>query len=299
MTTHPNNPASAGWRIGDITVHRIEEVPLRGFGRWLLPQATPDVVAESGWLRPSYVDEDGQLLGSVQAFAVRSGDTRILVDSGVGNGKTRPFPAWDHLDTAFLDRLATAGFTPDNIDLVVNTHLHQDHVGWNARLDGDSWVPTFTRARYVSGRAEHDYWSGRDLKDDERAMFADSIDPVREAGQLDVVDVPEIGTEIAPGVRLLPAPGHTPGQIMVRLDSGDQSAVISADCLHHPIQLARTDMCATVDVDPAQATRTRQNLFAELAKSDAVLFGSHFDAPVAGQVREEGKAYRFVPVDAE
>ncbi|CDR06313.1 beta-lactamase domain protein [Streptomyces iranensis] len=290
---------SASWQIGEMTVHRIEEIPLRGFGRWLLPRATPDVVAESAWLRPSYVDDDGQLLGSVHAFAVELGDARILVDSGVGNGKSRPFPAWDHLSTPFLDRLAAVGFTPENVNVVVNTHLHQDHVGWNTRLVGDTWVPTFVNARYVCAQAEHGYWADRELKDDEREMFADSIDPLRGTGQLSPTDVPEAGTEIAPGVRLLPAPGHTPGQVMVRLDSAGHSAVISADCLHHPVQFAQTDMCATADVDPAQATRTRQNLFAELAKSDTVLFGSHFDAPVAGRVRDEGRAYRFVPVPGE
>lgn len=299
MTTPQKSPAAETWQIGKVTVHRIAEVPLRGFGRWLLPQATPDVVAESTWLSPFYVDDDGQLLGSVHAFAVQVGDTRVLVDAGVGNGKARPFPAWDHLSTPFLDRLAEAGFTPGNVDVVINTHLHQDHVGWNTRLDGDRWVPTFTNARYVSAQAEYDYWGGVELEPDQREMFTDSIDPVREAGLLDPVDVPDAGVEVAPGVTIVPAPGHTPGQVMVRLDGGDRTAVISADCLHHPVQFARTAMCATVDVDAEQATRTRRALFADLAGTDSVLFGSHFDAPSAGLVRKDGDHYRFLPVELD
>ncbi|MEU1478315.1 MBL fold metallo-hydrolase [Streptomyces sp. NPDC005760] len=297
MTMPQHTAMTKSWRIGEMTVHQVAEVPLRGFGRWLLPQATPEVVAETPWLHPSYADAEGQLLGSVNAFAVEIGGRRVLVDTAVGNDKSRPFPAWDHLTTPFMEALAAVGFTPENVDLVINTHFHADHVGWNTRLVGDTWQPTFTNARYVSSQAEHDYWAGIELSDDEREMFQDSIEPVRASGRLTPVEVPADGTVVTPGVRLLPAPGHTPGQSLVRLESGGRSAVISADCMHHPVQFVRTAMCSTVDVDPDQATRTRQALFSELAKDDTVLFGSHFDGTVAGLVQRDGDSYRFSPVD--
>ncbi|MGN5376916.1 hypothetical protein ACQ4WX_02625 [Streptomyces lasalocidi] len=136
-----------------------------------------------------------------------------------------------------------------------------------------------------------------ELDDDQRNMFADSIDPIRDSGQLIAMDVPADGVEVASGVRMLPAPGHTPGQTLVRLESGGRSAVISADCLHHPVQFAQTGMCSTADADAEQATRTRRALFSELAKNDTILFGNHFDGTVAGIVRTDGDAYRFSPVE--
>jgi glyoxylase-like metal-dependent hydrolase (beta-lactamase superfamily II) len=293
--------SAAWWTVGEVVIHRIDEVLLPPeTGPWLLPTATPDLVAQAPWLTPDFAHTDGYLHLAVHSFAVRIADLRVLVDTGVGNGKVRANPAWHNLDTPYLARLHAAEFSPACVDLVIMTHLHMDHVGWNTCRDGHGdWVPTFPNARYLASRAEDDYWSGVDMAAARRQMFADSVQPVRDAGQLDLVEVPPAGVEVAPGLRLLATPGHTPGQVAIRLTSAGRTAVISGDFLHHPVQLSHPAVRSSADVDPDLAARTRRALLAELADTDTLLLGSHFPPPTAGLVRTDGNAYRLLPVPAQ
>ncbi|ARZ71831.1 beta-lactamase [Streptomyces albireticuli] len=300
-TTQPTEPAPAGtaarWTVGDITVHRVDEIPLPPeTGPWLLPAATPDVVTGHGWLRPDFAGRDGVLRIDSHSFALVVGGLRVLVDTGVGNGKTRANPAWHDLRTDYLARLADAGFTPGNVDLVVLTHLHADHVGWNTRKTGGVWVPTFPNARYLTSKAEYDFWAAYDMDEARRAMFLDSVVPVEEAGLLDLVDVPEEGIDVADGLRLVPAPGHTPGQVVVQLSSAGETALITGDSVHHPVQLARPGIGSCVDIDPVRAEATRRALLARLAGTGALVLGTHFPAPTAGRVVAEGDGYRLEAV---
>ncbi|ARX88865.1 beta-lactamase [Streptomyces alboflavus] len=255
-----------------------------GTGPWLLPAATPDIVADTPWLRPDFADDAGTLRLSSHSFAITLGGRRVLVDTGIGNGKERANPAWHDLDTDYLDRLTRAGFAPESVDLVVLTHLHADHVGWNTRLTDGSWVPTFPNARYLTTRTEWSHWAAADMEAPRRQMFRDSVHPIRDAGLLDLVDVSAGPVEVAPGLRLLPAPGHTPGQVAVELRGDDRTALITGDAVHHPVQLARPDIGSCVDIDPALAERTRRALLASVADTDTLLLGSHFAAPTAGRV---------------
>ncbi|MER5726768.1 MBL fold metallo-hydrolase [Streptomyces sp. NPDC002138] len=285
------------WQIGDIAVHRIDELTLPpATGPWLLPDATPETVAGIDWLRPSFAGPDHGLRLAVHTFALEIAGLRVLVDTGVGNGKTRANPAWNDLDTDYLARLTAAGFAPEDVDYVILTHLHADHVGWNTRTGPDgTWRPTFPRARYLTARAEDAYWSGAEMEESRRLMLDDSVEPLRAGGQLDLVDVAEEGTEVLPGLTLIPTPGHTPGQIAVALDSGGHHAVITGDCVHHPVQLADPAICSCVDIDPAAAVRTRTRLLERIADTDTLLLGSHFPPPTAGFVRRDGDAFRLVP----
>ncbi|MFG2226686.1 MBL fold metallo-hydrolase [Streptomyces sp. NPDC048644] len=298
MPSSPNTPDSAPtWAVGDLRVHRIDEVALPPqTGPWLLPDATPDAVRLAPWLHPDFAGPEGALRLASHSFAIDADGLRILVDTGIGNGKTRANPAWHQLDTDYLGRLTAAGFPPESIDLVVLTHLHTDHVGWNTRADGGTWVPTFPNARYLTARAEWDHWAHADLDEPRAQMFRDSVHPVREAGLLDLIDVPDAGTEVAPGISLLPTPGHTPGQVAVQLRSRGRSAVITGDCIHHPVQLRHPGITSCVDTDPARAVRSRRTLLDALAGTDTLLLGSHFPAPTAGLVTPEGTAYRLTPV---
>ncbi|WP_328374774.1 MBL fold metallo-hydrolase [Streptomyces sp. NBC_00440] len=283
------------WSVGDLTVRRIDEVRLPApTGPWLLPGATPEVVAQAPWLQPDFADHDGILRLASHSFAFEVNGMRVLVDTGIGNGKQRANPAWDNLDTRYLERLTGAGFAPETVDLVILTHLHTDHVGWNTRSDGASWVPTFPHARYVSARAEWDYWAGADMEEARRQMFRDSVDPVEEAGLLDLVHVPYEGAVIAPGVRLLPTPGHTPGQVAVELRSQGEAALITGDCIHHPVQMLDPNLGSCVDIDPELAVRTRQRILGSLAGTRTLLLGSHFPPPTAGHVVAQGDSYRLV-----
>ncbi|MEU1486902.1 MBL fold metallo-hydrolase [Streptomyces sp. NPDC005752] len=284
------------WSVGDVAIRRVDEIHLPPqTGPWLLPGAGPEVVARAHWLRPDFADEQSVLRLASHSFAVEVNGLRVLVDTGIGNGKQRANPAWHNLDTDYLGRLTQAGFAPETVDLVVLTHLHTDHVGWNTRERGDSWVPTFPNARYLATRTEWDYWAGVDMDEARCQMFRDSVHPIRDAGLFDLVDVPAEGTEIVPGVRLLPTPGHTPGQVAVEVRSHGESALITGDCIHHPVQLAHPGLGSCVDIDTGEAATTRQRILRSLSGTRTLLLGSHFPPPTGGRVVPQDNAYRLVP----
>ncbi|MBH5338795.1 MBL fold metallo-hydrolase [Streptomyces pactum] len=287
------------WTVGEVTVHRIDEIPLPPqTGPWLLPDATPGVVAGQDWLHPHFADADGVLRLNSHSFALVIDGLRVLVDTGIGNGKQRANPAWHDLHTDYPERLTAAGFPPEAVDLVVLTHLHADHVGWNTRQVDGAWIPTFPAARYLTARTEREFWTGYAMDEARRQMFRDSVIPIERAGLLDLVDVPADGTQILPGLRLLPTPGHTPGHVAVELTSRGETALITGDCLHHPVQLAHPAIGACVDIDPQQAEATRRTLLASLAGTDTLLLGTHFAPPTAGRVVAHEDAYRLLPVPA-
>ncbi|MEU0244398.1 MBL fold metallo-hydrolase [Streptomyces sp. NPDC006235] len=290
----------ASWTVGDIPVQRIDEIPLPpAIGAWLLPDATPEVVAGQDWLRPHFADDEGVLRADSHSFAFTAGGLRVLVDTGIGNGKERADPAWHDLDTDYLQRLTAAGFPPDSVDLVILTHLHADHVGWNTREVNGAWVPTFPNARYLTSRTEREFWAGYAMDEARRQMFRDSVIPVEEAGLLDLLDVPAEGLDVVPGLRLVPTPGHTPGHVAVELTSRGRTALITGDCLHHPVQLAHPGIGACVDIDSGQAEASRRELLGALAGTDTLLLGTHFAPPTAGRVVAHEGAYRLAPAPAE
>ena len=150
-----------GWKIGSATVTPVIELTLPVPGTLLIPQATPEALAPyADWLRPGYMTEQGQINLTIQAFLVESRGRKIIVDTCVGNGKTRPAP-FNELDTPFLQHITDAGFPPEKVDTVICTHLHVDHVGWNTKKVDGEWVPTFPNARYVMARADYDHFEPR------------------------------------------------------------------------------------------------------------------------------------------
>ncbi|PPS67316.1 MULTISPECIES: MBL fold metallo-hydrolase [Streptomyces] len=293
----PNPTAVPSWSVGDVTVHRIDEVRLpSATGPWLLPGATPDVVSQHNWLRPHFCDDEGTLHIDSHSFAFTVGGLRILVDTGIGNGKERTNPAWHNLKTDYLQRLTAAGLPPDSVDLVILTHLHADHVGWNTHEVNGEWVPTFTNARYLTSRVEREFWAGYDMDEARKQMFRDSVIPVEEAGLLDLVDVCAEGVEVVPGLRLIPTPGHTPGHVAVELTSRGETALITGDCIHHPVQLAHPTIGACVDIEPERSEASRRTLLRSLAGTDTLVLGTHFAPPTAGRVVTHEGAYRLSPV---
>ncbi|GHF71305.1 MBL fold metallo-hydrolase [Kitasatospora xanthocidica] len=299
MHTSPAATPIPSWTVGGVTVHRVDEVALPpATGPWLLPDATPEVVTAQDWLHPHFAGRDGSLHIDSHSFAFVVNGLRVLVDTGIGNGKERANPAWHNLRTDFLERLTAAGFPPDSVDLVILTHLHADHVGWNTRQVNGEWVPTFPNARYLTSRAEREFWATYDMEEAREQMFRDSVIPVERAGLLSTVDVPHKGAEIAPGLRLIPTPGHTPGHVAVELTSQGETALISGDCVHHPVQLAHPAIGACVDIDPRKSEATRRTLLGSLVGTDTLLLGTHFAPPTAGRVVAHGDAYRLEPVPA-
>ena len=270
------------WQIGDVKITRVVEIESLGGSRFILPDATRDACLPYGWMQPHFMDEQGNLLMSVHALVVDTGEHRILVDTCIGNDKERNVPNWSHLQTHFLQDLEAAGYAPDTIDTVLCTHLHVDHVGWNTMLVDGQWVPTFPNARYLFARTEWEHWDANDDETVYGPVLADSVRPVVEAGLVDLVDMDH---RVCPEVCLEPTPGHTPGHVSVHIRSGDAEALITGDCIHHPVQMTRPDWCSSADVDQAQGLQTRETLLQRYVDQDILIIGTHFATPTAGHIK--------------
>jgi len=275
------------WQIGDVRITRIQEIELPGL-TWLLPDATAENLGSIGWISP-FVDATGDAMASVHALLIETPERTVIVDTCIGNDKERPIPAWNGLQTSFLQDLEAAGPGAGGVDAVVCTHLHVDHVGWNTRLVEDRWVPTFENARYLLGRVEWEHWSQAEDKL-QKQVVGDSVRPVVDAGLVDLV---ESDHEICAEVRLEPTPGHTPGHVSVRISSRGEEAVITGDLAHHPCQIAHPEWCANVDSDRAQALETRRAFLARYADTPTLVIGTHFAGPTAGRLVRDGDAYRL------
>jgi glyoxylase-like metal-dependent hydrolase (beta-lactamase superfamily II) len=283
----------ATWQIGDVKISRIIESEAAWPGTWLLPDATPEnMKKEASWLFPVFTDENGLLRMSIHALVLESKGKRIVVDTCIGNDKVRNNPAWSKLKLPFLDDLKKAGYTRENIDTVVCTHLHVDHVGWNTMLQGDKWVPTFPNAKYIVGGTEWDYWSKSDNKDF-RDPVEDSVRPVIDSGHATLVDS---NFKITDEVWLEPTPGHTPGHHSVRISSKGQDAVITGDLIHHPVQFQYPEWDDGFDSDLPMAKKTRRAFADKYADSNVIVFGTHFATPSCGKISKSGSAFKFKAV---
>ena len=255
------------WQIGNVKITRFVEMETMSKGTFVLPDATLENIQRAGkWLRPHFADESGRVRMSVHAYVVESQGKRIVVDTCIGNDKPRGFPGWNMLQTNFLSDLEQGGFPPDSINLVLCTHLHVDHVGWNTMLVGGRWVPTFGKARYLIGRKEWAHWS---VQEDKfvRDPIEDSVRPVVDAGLTDLVeDTHRISEEIW----LEPTPGHTPGHFSVRISSQGQQAVITGDLMHHPVQCEHPEWNCGFDSDHDLARKTRREFLARYADAAAL-----------------------------
>jgi glyoxylase-like metal-dependent hydrolase (beta-lactamase superfamily II) len=284
------------WTIGDVTVTlAIERHTMLAVGDFL-PTATDErLAAHQSWLRPWAIDDEGRLLFVIQALCVQAGGRKIVVDTCVGPRQLPDFYAWVVNDGTFINALTTAGFGRDDVDLVICTHLHFDHVGWNTVLEDGKWVPTFRKARYLVGRTEHEYWKRTTTEEQAGSNvfnLDDAVSPLFEAGVVDLVDTDH---QVSDEIRLIPTPGHTPGHISVRISSHGEEALITGDCAHHPVQLAEPDWYTLADGDAAISSATRKRLISEFVDQPVLLIGTHFPPPSAGHLATVDGAVRFQP----
>jgi glyoxylase-like metal-dependent hydrolase (beta-lactamase superfamily II) len=235
-------------------------------------EAFPDATEEQ-WRRADAADPgarapDGQWLLQFRCFAVRPpGGPVILVDAGIGPAGSLA-ASWAPVPGRLPAELAAAGVEPAEVGAVVLTHLHSDHVGWAVIGTGE---PYFPNARYVVSRADADAYESINPALDGRLL-----DPLRDAGQLDLADG---ATALAPGVRLLPTPGHTPGHQSVLLDAPERPVLLTGDLLLHAVHLVEPALSYAHDMDPVAARASRTALLNELAGRGAVLATPHLTDP--------------------
>jgi glyoxylase-like metal-dependent hydrolase (beta-lactamase superfamily II) len=286
--------------IGDAIVDIIIDddnfaLPLSQF----LPGCDPKVIeAHRGTLEPDFLDLAEHLVKfAIQSFVLRVEGRTLLIDTCIGEGKDCPeIPAWhQRRESGYLERLHRAGVDPAEVDLVFCTHLHVDHVGWNTRRHKGRFEPTFPNARYLFGRRELNDWiaqrnAGRAPLIHARAL-EESVIPIVEAGRADLVDD---GYDLGPGLRLEPLPGHTSGQMGLKVERTQDRAIFCGDAVHSPLQIYQPSLSTSVCVDPKVATATSETIFAEAADSGRLVVPAHFRGQRRVHIRSNGNGYEPV-----
>ncbi|MFE7949092.1 MBL fold metallo-hydrolase [Streptomyces sp. NPDC057426] len=287
--------------LGDVEVIRVVEwrgafAPARG----LVPDSEAEVWRDNeAWLAPDHWDPDGDnAVMALQTWVLRSAGRTVLIDTGVGNGRERPgSPQFHHWQGDFLGGLAHAGIRPEDVDIVVNTHVHADHVGWNTTDAAGEWVPAFPHARYLIPAADDVHFGPDNIRGtgrhpDDRLVYDDSIAPVHRSGQAVLWD----GTHrIDEHLTLESAPGHTPGSAVLRLDSGGDRAVFVGDLLHSPVQILRPSCNSCFCLDPAEAVKSRRRVLERAATGRELVVPAHFNGTGIVEVRREAGALSVAP----
>ena len=281
-------------QVGKIEIARVMELEQDFPAREFFPDTNEeDWVPHRDWLieENALIAATDSILLPMQSYVVQTTHHTILVDTCIGNHKERPNrPAWHQkTDGTYMDNLAAVGLTPADIDMVMCTHLHHDHVGWNTRLVDGRWVPTFPNARYLMSGKELEIFKEHD---DPAASpsLGDSVLPVVESGQAQLVTSDHVLND---EVWLEPTPGHTPDHFAVRLASGDSHAVIGGDLMHSPVQCQHPEWRARPDFDPEQARQTRRDFMECHAELGSLVCMMHFPLPSAGTFVRKGGAFKF------
>jgi glyoxylase-like metal-dependent hydrolase (beta-lactamase superfamily II) len=284
-------------KLGNLTIHRIveQEGPFFDVLKFF-PTLTKELLEENrAWLQPRFVDPSDQLMLCIQSYLVQTPHHNILVDTCVGNHKPRPTrPFWNMMKSdRFEKNLAATGLGVGDIDFVMCTHLHTDHVGWNTRLEDGRWVPTFPKARYVFADRELDYWTKRQ-KDDAAAVpwVTDSVLPIVAANRADIVKSAHALNDL---VTLIPTPGHSIDHYSVQVGKPGADAVITGDMIHSPLQARYPELGMMADYDSKQAGVSRRELFGRFCGTSTLICTAHFPSPSTGRVVRWRDAFDFAP----
>jgi len=282
--------------VDDLVIHTIVE---HQFGFLPAQQMFPNLNSllleqDISSIEDNYLDQQKRVVLCFQSFVVRTPKQIALIDTGIGNDKPRAVKQWDlKQDNPFLGGLATLGLSVNDIDVVICTHLHNDHVGWNTiRVDG-RWVPTFPNARYVLPAIEFNY--GMALGSKRPPLFGDSVLPIIESSKGDLVQADH---QIGEHIRLMPTPGHSPGHVSVILGRTGESAVITGDLIHSPIQLRYPEAYFSSDHDKELGIQTRRSFLEKFSDTRTLCCASHFAPSSVGHLKRSGSEFRFEAFNA-
>ncbi|POZ60193.1 MBL fold metallo-hydrolase [Chromobacterium alticapitis] len=283
------------YRIGDATITKVTETLLTELTPGFLYMDWKEQAAQEQARLRDFLDDGGaRVTLSIHSWVVEWHGQTILIDTGIGNDKQRPFNPLFHMQRApYLERLAALGIRPEDVDHVLLTHLHADHVGWNTRLENGRWVPTFPQARYAMPQGDIDHFA-TPAGAARRMVFEDSVAPVIAAGQ--AVAISAEGGPYLDGFRFHPTPGHCAGHMSISLSSRGQTALFIGDAMHTPIQVYRPEWNSAFCGEQDAARRSRRWLLDFAVEREATLFTAHFADSSAGQVsrQKEGFAWRYL-----
>jgi glyoxylase-like metal-dependent hydrolase (beta-lactamase superfamily II) len=283
-------------KIGDVTISSIIE----RHGPWRKPEAMfpawDPVVGQKhlAELDPVVYDpESGMLIVTYQTFVVRTPHHAILVDTCTGEDKGYG-PPMDFPKKPWLDGFRALGLSVDAIDYVFCTHLHIDHTGWNTKLEGGRWVPTFPNAKYIFHRKEYEHWekaaAGGPPYVHDPNVWRMNCQPIVEAGRAVLVDE---NFSLDDTLFLSVTPGHTPHHCCVHIRSKGQEAIVSGDMMHHAVQCREPDWSTIFCWDPKMAAQSRLRFLEQYAGSDTLVMPIHFPAPTAGYIEADGARFRY------
>jgi glyoxylase-like metal-dependent hydrolase (beta-lactamase superfamily II) len=283
-------------QIGDVTISSIIE----RHGPWrkpevMFPAFEPAIghkhLAE---LEPFLYDPaSGLLVITYQTFVVRTPHHTILVDTCTGEDKGYA-PPMDFLKAPWMDGFRALGLTVEAIDYVFCTHLHIDHTGWNTKLEGGRWVPTFPRAKYIFHRKEYEHWekasAGGPPYVHDPDVWRMNCQPIVEAGGAVLVDE---NYSLDDTVFLSLKRGHTPYHCCVHIRSKGQEAIVVGDMMHHALQCREPDWSTIFCWDPKMAAQSRRSFLEQYAGTDTLVMPVHFPAPTAGRIEADGARFRY------
>lgn len=280
MLAHAMGGAMEKVRIGSVEITALLDAPFLQNPKVLAPDHADELAAEYH----DTLNARGLFTGAVTCYLLHADGQLILVDTGIGPRRRQGFPE-GHLDEA----LRAAGVGPDEIDVIIHTHLHTDHIGWNTYDTEDGRTEIFfPKARFVIQQAEWDYWTAPEMLDEPRhAALRECLVPLRDGDRVQLTQGEEtFGKHLV----FISAPGHTPGHIAVGIDDGGERGVIIGDASHHPFHVAHPDWVTPLDWDPVQAAASRDRLFDRAADEQRLVLGGHWTHPGWGRiVRLEGK----------
>ena len=293
------------FHVGDLKITRLDELTLTGSAPEVLFPGDwqPEALEQHReWLSPQNFDfSTGKLIQSTHAWLVQSPNFTLLVDTASGNDKERGNkPIFHHLQTDFLAQLERAGVTPESVDYVLLTHLHVDHVGWNTRLVDGKWQPTFPNATYFFSQNEADFYGDAESDSpavvDNRQVFADSVQPIIDAGQFQLV--PPGGGEVLAGIRYTPTPGHSIDHMSVSILSQGKEAFFAGDLLHHPLQVYYPELNSMYCGFDGPARASRLWALHHAAENQVTWFSTHFADSSAGRVTQRGNDFQWTFLQA-
>jgi glyoxylase-like metal-dependent hydrolase (beta-lactamase superfamily II) len=260
-------------RIGPLTIQPVSD----GAILQMPPASLFHDAAPEEWQPYVELNANGNLELALTCLLVRVGDRRILVDTGYGPVAGRP-------EVGLLaESLANVGVSAEDIDTVVISHPHGDHIGGAVLGAGESATPAYPAARYWLGKADWDHYSQPEML--QRAALQDKLPPLESARRLDLADGEQ---EIAPGVRLLPLPGHTPGHMGVAFTAGQEMAVYVGDLVHHPLQIEHPEWSPVFDSLPPLSRETRRALVDRARREGALVLSYHLPFPGVGRIADGG-----------
>lgn len=290
-------PATTIHTVGAARVARVLDCEIDAFEPGtLLPEWGPQYQSSLNTMPETMTSDGRRVLLSIHSWVIWLDDKIILIDTGVGNDKPRPFaPYFDRLTTPYLERLEALSVLPRDVDYVLHTHLHVDHVGWNTRLVDGLWQPTFPNARYIFSAKEYAFFSDPVNADGRhRTSFQtqqDSVTPIVAAGLADGVAIE--GQEVIPSISFHSTPGHSVDHASIVLESEGQRALFAGDVFHHPVQVLAPHLLSIFDPDRGTALKSRHWALDFAADQGVMLFSSHFPASGAGVVSRHPAGYSW------